>query len=137
MPYSRSISGGFANRGANRNLAVRREPCNERNATHYKRLRLLWPWANKLGDRPVLAAVGNFDLVHSRLLALFCSIRCPGDVIVQTYDLVRALRDAGMPVIAASIRRWRRSAWRYCSAEGSRSSCARPVASTACAFPRP
>ena len=55
--------------------------------------------ADKLPDRPAIAALGNFDLLRSRPLALFCSIRCPGDVILRTYDLIRALRDAGMPMI--------------------------------------
>jgi predicted Rossmann fold nucleotide-binding protein DprA/Smf involved in DNA uptake len=53
----------------------------------------------KLGDRPPIAALGNLDLLHSRPLALFCSIKCPGDVILRTYDLIRALRDAGIPMI--------------------------------------
>ena len=34
-----------------------------------------------------------------RLLGFFCSTKCPGDAILQTYDLVRALRDAGVAVI--------------------------------------
>jgi hypothetical protein len=55
-------------------------------------------WENK-EDRPALVAAGNLDLLGCRLLGLFCSIRCPGDAIVQTYDLVRAVRDAGIPVI--------------------------------------
>ena len=32
-------------------------------------------------------------------MGLFCSIRCPGNVILRTYDLARALREAGVPVI--------------------------------------
>lgn len=42
---------------------------------------------------------GDSDLLQRSLLALFCSIRCPGDLILKTYDLARALRDAGIPVI--------------------------------------
>jgi predicted Rossmann fold nucleotide-binding protein DprA/Smf involved in DNA uptake len=33
------------------------------------------------------------------MLGFFCSIRCPGKVILAVYDLARALRDAGVPVI--------------------------------------
>lgn len=33
------------------------------------------------------------------LLALFCSRRCPGSVILRAYDLAVALRDAGVAVI--------------------------------------
>ena len=32
-------------------------------------------------------------------LALFCSVKCPGNLILQTYDLACALRDAGVTVI--------------------------------------
>ena len=49
-----------------------------------------WPRLWTLGDRTILA--------HS-LLGFFCSSQCPGDIILRTYDLARALRDAGLPVI--------------------------------------
>ena len=42
---------------------------------------------------------GNSDLVADPLAALFCSNRCPGDLILKTYDLARALRDASAPII--------------------------------------
>jgi predicted Rossmann fold nucleotide-binding protein DprA/Smf involved in DNA uptake len=44
-------------------------------------------------------AIGDLQILETRLLGLFCSAKCPGNVIVQTYDLARALRDAGVPVI--------------------------------------
>jgi len=46
-----------------------------------------------------LALLGNPDLLGRPLLALFCSRRCPGSVILKTYDLVRALREAGVAVV--------------------------------------
>lgn len=46
----------------------------------------------------VLYALGNPDILKEDLLGLFCSIRCPGDVIIKTYDLIRALRDQGVTV---------------------------------------
>jgi predicted Rossmann fold nucleotide-binding protein DprA/Smf involved in DNA uptake len=46
-----------------------------------------------------LAAIGSLELLQARPLALFCSAKCPGDLILQTYDLAQALRDAGVPVI--------------------------------------
>lgn len=54
-----------------------------------------------LGGRApaVVTARGNVDILRTRMLALFCSVRCPGDLIVKTYDLARSLRDAGVPVI--------------------------------------
>src|SRR4030042_3605462 len=45
-------------------------------------------------------AIGDVKILNSPLLGLLCSIRCPGRVIVQTYDLARALRDAQVPVIS-------------------------------------
>ena len=42
---------------------------------------------------------GNLRLLEEPLTALFCSERCPGDLILKTYDLARAMRDAGIPVI--------------------------------------
>ena len=42
---------------------------------------------------------GNLSLLDEPLTALFCSNRCPGDLILKTYDLARAMRDAGVPII--------------------------------------
>ena len=42
---------------------------------------------------------GNLSLLDEQLTALFCSNRCPGDFILKTYDLARAMREAGVPVI--------------------------------------
>jgi predicted Rossmann fold nucleotide-binding protein DprA/Smf involved in DNA uptake len=47
-----------------------------------------------------IAAVGNLDILRRKKLALFCSVKCPGALILQTYDLARALRDAGVTVIS-------------------------------------
>ncbi|OGH56416.1 MAG: hypothetical protein A3G34_01880 [Candidatus Lindowbacteria bacterium RIFCSPLOWO2_12_FULL_62_27] len=52
------------------------------------------------GKRPPdITLIGNAELLKSRPMALFCSIRCPGDLILKLYDLVRAARDAGIPII--------------------------------------
>jgi predicted Rossmann fold nucleotide-binding protein DprA/Smf involved in DNA uptake len=56
-------------------------------------------------DAPATLTVrGNFDIVQDRqhrpLFALFCSIQCPPTLILQTYELARALRDAGITVIS-------------------------------------
>ena len=42
---------------------------------------------------------GNLSLLDEQLTALFCSNRCPGDLILKTYDLARAMRIASVPVI--------------------------------------
>ena len=46
-----------------------------------------------------MAYRGNLRLLAEPLTALFCSNRCPGDLVLKTYDLARAMRDAGTPVI--------------------------------------
>ena len=51
-----------------------------------------------------LAARGNLNLLPRTasvpLIALFCSVQCPGSIILQTYDLARTLRDARVTVIS-------------------------------------
>ena len=48
---------------------------------------------------PEVNSKGNLSLLDEPLTALFCSNRCPGDLILKTYDLARAMRDAGITVI--------------------------------------
>ncbi|HLA28645.1 MAG TPA: DNA-processing protein DprA [Syntrophales bacterium] len=45
-------------------------------------------------------AHGNLHILQESMLALFCSVKCPGNLIIQTYDLVRHLRDTGATVIS-------------------------------------
>jgi predicted Rossmann fold nucleotide-binding protein DprA/Smf involved in DNA uptake len=47
-----------------------------------------------------LWAIGNLDILKTPLLGLFCSTRCPGNVILRTYDLALALREAEVPIIS-------------------------------------
>jgi len=49
---------------------------------------------------PKVWAVGNVALLERRLIGFFCSVKCPGELILRTYDLARDLRDAGVPVIS-------------------------------------
>jgi predicted Rossmann fold nucleotide-binding protein DprA/Smf involved in DNA uptake len=49
---------------------------------------------------PNLHAISNLSLFSQNAIALFCSIKCPGDLILKTYDLAQALRDAEIPVIS-------------------------------------
>jgi predicted Rossmann fold nucleotide-binding protein DprA/Smf involved in DNA uptake len=49
---------------------------------------------------PILAAIGNLELLSQNSIALFCSKQCPGDLILKTYDLALSLRDAEIPVIS-------------------------------------
>ena len=45
-------------------------------------------------------SLGNFDILQQKPLGLFCSVKCPGNLILKTYDLARELRDKGVPVIS-------------------------------------
>jgi predicted Rossmann fold nucleotide-binding protein DprA/Smf involved in DNA uptake len=49
---------------------------------------------------PRIWSIGNLDILKRPLLGFFCSVKCPGDLILRTYDLARDLRDTGVPVIS-------------------------------------
>jgi len=59
------------------------------------------PLKRHLGkDAPnTITSLGNIDILRHNSTALFCSIKCPGDLILKTYDLAQILRQAGMTVI--------------------------------------
>ncbi len=46
-----------------------------------------------------IASIGNLDILKSKPIALICSVKCPGNIILQTYDLAQRLREAGVAVI--------------------------------------
>ena len=48
---------------------------------------------------PKFKTRGNLQLLEESLTAFFCSVPCPGDLILKAYDLARTMRDAGVPVI--------------------------------------
>src|SRR5438093_5185565 len=51
-------------------------------------------------DAPqAITARGDLVVLRRKTLALFCSVKCPGHLIVQTYDLAQKLRNAGVTVI--------------------------------------
>ena len=52
-----------------------------------------------LAPCPQIWVLGNLDILAMPLLGFFCATRCPGNVILRTYDLAMALREAGIPVI--------------------------------------
>ena len=45
-------------------------------------------------------AVGNTGLLETPKLALFCSVKCPGELILKLFDLAKELRDKGVGVIS-------------------------------------
>ena len=44
--------------------------------------------------------IGNLDILDTNFLGIFCSIRCPGNIILNTYDCMRFLRDASVAVVS-------------------------------------
>ena len=54
-----------------------------------------------LGEKaPIRIAVrGNPEILQNKMLALFCSVKCPGLLILMTYDLVQELRHIDLTVI--------------------------------------
>ena len=51
------------------------------------------------GPKRPVAVIGDLAHLENRLLAFFCSSKCPGNLILDTYDLARELRDASVTVI--------------------------------------
>ena len=49
---------------------------------------------------PELTALGNLELLSKPMTALFCSARCPGNVILRAYDQAAQWRDTGHCVIS-------------------------------------
>ncbi len=43
--------------------------------------------------------MGNLDILRNKTLAVFCSVKCPGHLILQTYDLAQHWRESGVIVI--------------------------------------
>ena len=46
-----------------------------------------------------IALLGDPDIFNHQSVALFCSVKCPGDLILHTYDMAQILRETGMTVI--------------------------------------
>lgn len=52
-------------------------------------------------DAPnAITVIGNLDILPNNSTSFFCSAKCPGDLIIKTYDLAQILRNAGMTVIS-------------------------------------
>jgi len=56
---------------------------------------------DRLNDRPFeqIWMIGNIKILDHSPVGLLCSARCPGSVILKIYDVIRELRDAGVPII--------------------------------------
>ena len=58
-----------------------------------------FPSALRNGSCGRLWAIGDLGILDRPLLGLFCSKQCPGEIILLAYDIARALRGAGVPVV--------------------------------------
>ncbi|WAC07023.1 MAG: DNA-processing protein DprA [Thermodesulfobacteriota bacterium] len=47
-----------------------------------------------------ISVIGDFNILNHQKLAIFCSVKCPGNLILQTYDLAQKLREDGITVIS-------------------------------------
>jgi predicted Rossmann fold nucleotide-binding protein DprA/Smf involved in DNA uptake len=47
----------------------------------------------------VIRGLGNLDVLNHKKLAFFCSVKCPGHLILKSHDLSQTLKEAGVTVI--------------------------------------
>src|SRR3972149_7069246 len=47
-----------------------------------------------------ITVLGNTDILRKKMLALFSSVKCPGKLILQTYDLMQNLKEANVTIIS-------------------------------------
>jgi predicted Rossmann fold nucleotide-binding protein DprA/Smf involved in DNA uptake len=47
----------------------------------------------------VITGLGNLDNLKQKKLAFFCSVKCPGHLILKAHDLSQSLKQAGVTVI--------------------------------------
>ena len=70
-------------------------------------------------DGPPITLIGDPSLLDRRPVALFCSVQCPGDLIIKSYDLARSLRTSPATFIGGFQSRSKRSS-SNCSCAGPR-----------------
>jgi len=46
-----------------------------------------------------ITMIGDPTIMRCKKLGLICSVRCPGSIVLKTFDAIRDLRDAGITVI--------------------------------------
>ena len=51
------------------------------------------------GGISAVTVKGDLSILDTRLIGFFCSVRCPGDVILKSYDLARALREINVTIV--------------------------------------
>ncbi len=48
---------------------------------------------------PRVTAIGNLEILSRTKLALMCSVRCPGRIILRAYDLAQSLRQSDLAIV--------------------------------------
>lgn len=48
----------------------------------------------------IIVGLGNLDIMNRKKLAFFCSVKCPGHLILKAHDLSHTLKEAGVTVIS-------------------------------------
>ena len=51
------------------------------------------------GGAPDFTLNGDLGILDSTRIGFFCSVRCPGDVILKTYDLAQMLRETDVTIV--------------------------------------
>ena len=46
-----------------------------------------------------LYIIGDVTVLQQSIVAFVCSVKCPGSVVIHTFDAIRELRDAGVVVV--------------------------------------
>ncbi len=62
-----------------------------------------------------LSYLGKLEILERRLMGWFCSSRCPGEVVLRTYDLARTWRDQGIVVVSGFHSRMEQEFFRFLS----------------------
>jgi len=60
-----------------------------------------------------LSYIGKLEILEKRLMGWFCSSRCPGEVVLRTYDLARTCRDQGIVVVSGFHSRMEKEFFRF------------------------
>ena len=52
-----------------------------------------------VGSIAAVTLKGDLCILDTRLIGFCCSVRCPGDIILKTYDLARVLREIDVTIV--------------------------------------
>ena len=55
---------------------------------------------SNLKNKPNIRIIGDATILRLPKVALFCSVKCPGNLILETYDLATRFRNEGILVIS-------------------------------------